>query len=84
MTTAEKPLTELMQELPPELQAQVRTYVTQLLYEHDRRPARPLQYTCAGALRELRGQTTSVELQHQASEWMIEGSLHRSSTNVSD
>ncbi len=71
MTTAEKPLTELVQELPPELQAQVRTYVTQLLYQHDKPPARPLQYIWAGALRDLRDQTTSVELQHQATEWMM-------------
>lgn len=74
MSAAEKPLSELVEELPPELQEQVRTYVTQLLDEHDNRAARPLRYTWAGALRNLRDDMTSVELEHRASAWMTEGS----------
>ena len=43
MKGAEKPLAELVQELPPELQARVRTYGTQLLQYHDRQPGQPLR-----------------------------------------
>ncbi|HSH83033.1 MAG TPA: DUF2281 domain-containing protein [Herpetosiphonaceae bacterium] len=83
MTTVEKPLAELVQELPPELQSRVRTYVTQLLQHHDRQAGKPLRQGWAGALRDLRGHTTSVDLQHRAAEWMAGGTLKRSADDVS-
>lgn len=81
MATAEKPLVELVQELPPELQAQVRSYVTQLLKGQGGRPAHPLRQPWASALRDLR--VSSVELQHWATEWMAEGALKRAGDDVS-
>ncbi len=52
MTADEKPLAELVQDLPLELQSQVRTYVTQLLRHHDRQARRPPRHgaaSCRGA-----------------------------------
>ncbi len=83
MTSAEKPLAELVQELPPDLQSQVRQFVTQLLQLQDTRMAQPLRQDWAGALRDLRDHTTSVELQHRSVDWMIEGVLNHSGTDVS-
>jgi hypothetical protein len=82
MATVEKPLVELVAGLPPELQAQVRNYVTQLLTTHDAGTGTPLRQTWAGALRDLRDQTTSVELQHQATAWMAEHALKRGERDV--
>ncbi len=83
MKGAEKPLAELVQELPPELQSRVRTYVTQLLQHHDRQAGKPLTQGWAGALRDLRDDTTSVDLQHRAAEWMAQGALKRSVDDAS-
>ena len=83
MTIAEKPLAELVQELPPELQSRVRTYVTQLLQHHSRQAHQPLQQGWAGALRDLRDHTTSVDLQHRSADWIAEGALKRSANDVS-
>ncbi len=83
MTTPEKPLAELVQELPPELQLQVRMYVTQLLQHHDRQAGQPLRQGWAGALRDLRQHTTSVDLQHGAADWMAERALKPSADDVS-
>ncbi len=83
MTTAEKPLAELVQELPLELQSQVRTYVTQLLHRRASQARQPLQLGWAGALSDLREHTTSVDLQHRAVEWIAEGALKRSASDVS-
>lgn len=83
MTTAEKPLAELVQEFPLELQSQVRTYVTQLLHHRESQAGQPLKLGWAGALRDLRDQTTSVNLQHRAADLMAEGALKSSGSNVS-
>ncbi len=83
MTTVEKPLAELVQELPPELQSQVRMFIARLLQQHGRQESQPLRQAWAGALRDLRDHTTSMDLQRRASEWMIEGALKRSDTDVS-
>jgi len=81
MATTEKPLVELVQELTPALQAQVRSYVTGLLQQATQ-PAAPLRQTWAGALRDLRDQMTSVELQHRAADWIAEGALRRADNDV--
>jgi hypothetical protein len=82
MTITDKPLTELVQALSPELQLRVRRYVTELLYQQATRTRRPLQQDWAGALCDLRDQTTALDLQHQAAQWMTEGALQRSSDDV--
>ncbi|MCR4392069.1 MAG: DUF2281 domain-containing protein [Candidatus Acetothermia bacterium] len=66
-------LKELVDQLPPELQQQVRDFVEFLL---ERRVAGfkaekkgELKLDWRGALRDLRGKYTSVELQHKILEW---------------
>ncbi len=83
MTPVDKPLAELVQELSPELQSRVREYVAQLLQHQDRQVGRPLQQGWAGELRDMRDDTTAVDLQHRAADWMAEGALRRSGNDVS-
>ena len=83
MTTADKPLAELVEDLTPELQAQVRAYVTQLLQHHAGQARQPLQQGWAGALCDLRDTTTSVDLQHRVADWIAEAGLKRSTDDVS-
>ena len=66
-------LKELIEQLPPELQQEVRDFVEFLL---ERRAAKlkaektgELKLDWRGALRDLRGKYTSVELQHKVLEW---------------
>jgi hypothetical protein len=69
MSTPFKPLAELVQELPPEVQAEVRDFVEFLLAKHGRKPGRKLRQGWAGILRDYRQQYTSLELQQKALEW---------------
>lgn len=69
MSTATKPLFELVQELPPDVQAEVRDFVEFLLVKRARTPARKLRQDWAGALRDVRDQYTSLELQRNALDW---------------
>jgi len=69
MTTITKPLQELVQELPPDMRAEVRDFVEFLLAKRRRRARKKLQQGWAGALRDYREQYTSLELEHQALSW---------------
>ena len=69
MSTIAKPLQELVQELPPDMRAEVRDFVEFLLAKRGRRARRTLRQDWAGALRNYRQQYTSLELQRQASTW---------------
>ena len=69
MSTATKPLRELIEELPPDLHDDVRDFVEFLLTKRERQAGRPLKQDWAGALREYREQYTSLELERQASKW---------------
>ena len=64
-----KPLEELVKELPPEFQEEVRDFVEFLLEKRGREPGRKLRQDWAGALRDYRDQYTSLELQKKALEW---------------
>ncbi len=66
---AAKSLVELVQELPPDLQAEVRDFVEFLLLKRGRKPAAKLCQDWAGTLRDVREQYTSLELQHKALDW---------------
>jgi len=66
-------LKEMVEQLPPELQEEVRDFVEFLL---ERRAAKlkakkreELKLDWRGALRDLRDKYTSVELQHKVLEW---------------
>jgi hypothetical protein len=67
MSTHSRSLSELVQELPPDAQAQVRAFVEFLLAKRGR--GRTLRQDWAGALREHRDQYSSLQLQKKALEW---------------
>jgi len=69
MSTSVKSLEELISELPPTLQSQVRDYVEFLLARRARSGARRLRQDWAGALKAYQQQYTSVELQHLSLKW---------------
>ena len=64
-------LKELIEQLSPELQKEVRDFVEFLLERRARRPKRKPKFDWAGALRDLRDRYSSVELQHKIAEWRI-------------
>ena len=64
-----KPLEELVQDLPPDMRAEVRDFIQFLLTKQSRRVRRTLRQDWAGALRDYRQQYTSLELQRQALSW---------------
>lgn len=64
-----KTLEELIKELPPELRQEVEDFVQFLLEKRARKPKGQLKLDWRGALRDLRDQYTSVQLQHKALEW---------------
>jgi hypothetical protein len=64
-----KELKELIDQLPPELQQEVRDFVEFLLERRARKRGRKLRQDWAGALRDYRDRYTSLELQEKALEW---------------
>lgn len=72
MSTATKPLEELIQELSPTLRAEVRDFVEFLLTKRDRSRAQRLRQDWAEALKDDHSPMSSVELQHRALEWRTE------------
>ncbi len=70
MNASIQAIDELVQELPPDAQAEVRDFVEFLLHKHGRRTGgRRLRQDWAGALRAYRDQYTSLELQRRALDW---------------
>lgn len=69
MNAATKPLAELIQQLPPDAQAEVRDFVEFLLVKRARRSGHTLQQDWAGSLSHARDQYTSLELQQKALDW---------------
>ena len=66
-----KELEEMVRELPPELQQEVKDFVESLIEKRLRRSRGKPNFSWAGALKELRDHYSSVELQHKISEWRI-------------
>ena len=60
-----KSIEERIKELPPELQQEVEDFVEFLIEKRARKPKAQLKLDWRGALRDLRDQYTSVELQHE-------------------
>ena len=67
-----KSVEELFNQLPPESQHEVRDFIEFLLEKVRARPRRQPQFGWAGALEDLRDQYSSVDLQHQITDWRIE------------
>ena len=61
----------LIEQLPPDLQQEVRDFAEFLLEKRRKRPKGKPKFDWAGALKDLRGQYTSVQLQHRIAEWRI-------------
>ena len=62
-------LQEMLQILPPELQIEVRDFAAFLLERKVTQKRLPMKFQWEGALKDLRDQYTSVQLQHQISDW---------------
>jgi hypothetical protein len=73
---AAKELKELIDQLPPELQQEVRDFVEFLLERRARKRGRKLRQDWAGALRDYRDRYTSLELQEKALEWRGDGPMY--------
>jgi hypothetical protein len=69
MITLEKPISDVVQDLPPDLQQEVRDYVEFLLYKKHQRQGYTLRQDWAGALREHKQEYTALDLQKKALEW---------------
>ena len=62
-------LTELVEQLPPDLQEELKDFAKFLVEKRVRKAEGKPNFQWAGALRELRDKYTSVELQHKLAEW---------------
>ncbi|MCD6219096.1 DUF2281 domain-containing protein [Candidatus Calescamantes bacterium] len=61
---------ELVEQLPPDLEQEVRDFVEFLIEKRiGKKPKGNLKLEWRGALRDLRDKYTSVELQHKILEW---------------
>jgi len=66
-----KTIEEIIKELPPEAQKEVRDFAVFLLEKRIKRPRRKPKFDWAGSAKDLRDKYTSVELQHKISEWRV-------------
>jgi hypothetical protein len=73
LTKQVKTLEELLKELPPERHKEVRAFVESMLGEQSVRPRAKPKLAWAGALNDLRGRFTGVDLQHQIARWRSNG-----------
>ena len=64
-----KPLDKLIQELPADLEQEVRDFVEFLIEKRSRKPEGQLRLDWRGALGDLKEKYTSVELQHKVMDW---------------
>lgn len=64
-----KSMEELFRQLPPESQREVRDFIEFLIAKQESRSRRQPQFDWAGALEEMRDQYSSVDLQHQITNW---------------
>lgn len=62
-------LEALVARLPKELHREVQDFIEFLLEKRQKRSKNQPSFDWAGALRDLREQYTSVQLQHQIAEW---------------
>ncbi len=63
------PLEELIRRLPAELQREIESYARQLEAKYRLRSNGKPELTWRGALRDMREEFTSVDLQHEISRW---------------
>lgn len=61
-------LQDMLRKLPPALQTEVRDFVEFLLEYRVKKQVTPMKFQWEGALKDMRSQYTSVQLQHQIAE----------------
>lgn len=61
-------LQDMLRKLPPALQTEVRDFVDFLLEYRVKKQVTPMKFHWEGALKDMRSQYTSVQLQHQIAE----------------
>jgi len=71
MSHASRSVEEILRELPPEAQAEVRDFAEFLRQKSEKKHTGEANFNWAGAARDLRDRYTSVQLQHKISEWRI-------------
>lgn len=64
-----KSIDERIKNFPPALKKEVEEFVNSLLKKRRKKNGKKLRQDWAGALRDYRGQYTSLELQKKALEW---------------
>jgi hypothetical protein len=64
-----KTLKKIMEQLPPDIEQEVEDFAEFLLARRLQKRGRKLRQDWAGALKDYRGQYTSLELQKKALEW---------------
>ena len=69
MNEQNKSLAELVQELPPDVMAEVRDFIEFLLSKRQKTSEYTLRQDWAGVLHEHKEQYTSLEFQKKALEW---------------
>ena len=62
---------EMVKQLPEDLQQEVKDFIRFLLEKRSARKKGKPSFKWAGALKDLRHQYTSVDLQHKIAEWRI-------------
>jgi len=60
---------DLIRQLPPDLQQEVKDFAEFLLKKRGRKAKEKLKLDWKGALRDMRDEYTSMELQHKIVEW---------------
>ncbi len=60
---------EMVKELPEELKSEVQEFIQKLLRKKSQKSKGKPSFKWAGALKDMKYQYTSVELQHKISEW---------------
>jgi hypothetical protein len=73
MGKTEQTLEELVSKLTPEGREQVRRFTEALVDRAQAGPQGRPDFGWVGALKDLNGRYTSVELQHQVARWRSEG-----------
>jgi hypothetical protein len=73
MSNSTKPLEELVKELRPDLQDEVREFVEFLLSKDQNVPPVVPAFSWAGALKDMGSRCSSVDLQHLIARWRAEG-----------
>lgn len=66
-----KNIEERIKDLPPELRQEVEDFVDFLIERRFKRFRGKPEFNWAGALKDMRQEYTSVELQHKIVEWRI-------------